>query len=178
MVMLLQLQGKIFTNTACLDAGCLLSEPSGQPGQESELTGQSGQRSEPSGQPGQESEPSDRPGSDEAYGQGSAAMDISRLSMEEIRAFGPGEPNEPGTLYENMVREIAGFSARGVIWYQGETDENKAGIYERLFTALIRCWREEWKRKNAAVERMPFLFVQVAPFGTWMGNGSENYPVL
>lgn len=25
---------------------------------------------------------------------------------------------------------------------------------------------------------MPFLFVQVAPFGTWMGNGSENYPVL
>lgn len=81
--------------------------------------------------------------SDEADGQGSAAMDISRLSMEEIRAFGPGEPNEPGTLYENMVREITGFSARGIIWYQGETDENKAGIYERLFTALIRCWREE-----------------------------------
>lgn len=42
------------------------------------------------GQAGQGAELSVRPESDEADGQGSAAMDISRLSMEEIRAFGPG----------------------------------------------------------------------------------------
>lgn len=99
-------------------------------------------------------------------------------SMEEVMAVGPGDPNEPGALYENMVQEIAGYSVRGVIWYQGETDENKAERYARLFSALIHCWREEWKKKNASAGKMPFLFVQLAPYGTWMGNSNENYPVL
>lgn len=99
-------------------------------------------------------------------------------SMEDLMAVGPGEPNEPGTLYENMVREITGYSVRGVIWYQGETDENKASIYARLFSALIHCWRDEWKKKNASAEKMPFLFVQLAPYGTWMGSSNENYPIL
>lgn len=99
-------------------------------------------------------------------------------SMEEVMAVGPGDPNEPGTLFENMVQEIAGYSVRGVIWYQGETDENKAERYARLFSELIHCWREEWKKKNAAAGKMPFLFVQLAPYGTWMGNSNENYPVL
>ena len=25
---------------------------------------------------------------------------------------------------------------------------------------------------------MPFLFVQIAPYGNWMGNSNENYPIL
>ncbi len=104
--------------------------------------------------------------------------DVSDLSIEEMYAVGPGEPNEPGALYENMVREIAGYSVRGVIWYQGETDENKSGIYGRLFGTLIRCWRDEWKQKNTAAVKLPFLFVQLAPFGIWMMNGGENYPAL
>lgn len=99
-------------------------------------------------------------------------------SMEDLMVVGPGEPNEPGTLYENMVQEIVGYSVRGVIWYQGETDENKAAIYARLFSALIHCWRDEWKKKNAPVGKMPFLFVQLAPYGNWMGSSNENYPML
>ena len=101
-----------------------------------------------------------------------------QMSMEDIMAVGPGEPNEPGTLYENMVKEIVGYSVHGVIWYQGETDENKADIYDRLFSALIGCWRGEWKKKNSSAEKLPFLFVQLAPYGTWMGNSNENYPML
>lgn len=77
-----------------------------------------------------------------------------------------------------MVREIVGYSVRGVIWYQGETDKKKVPIYAKLFSALIACWREEWNNKNAFAGKMPFLFVQIAPYGNWMGNSNENYPIL
>lgn len=77
-----------------------------------------------------------------------------------------------------MLKEIIGYSAQGVIWYQGETDDKKPQMYGKLFSAMIACWRRDWKEKNAAMDRLPFLFVQLAPFGTWRDNSSESYPVL
>ena len=37
---------------------------------------------------------------------------------------------------------------------------------------MIRCWRDLWQ------EELPFLFVQLAPFGQWLACGSENYPTV
>lgn len=127
-------------------------------------------------QAGQDQEAYDK--KDNADPQGNVDKDFPPISMEEALTNGPGEPNEPGALYENMVKEIVGFSIRGVIWYQGETDEKKAEMYAKLFSALIQCWREEWRKKNDTVEKIPFLFVQLAPFGTWMGNDNKNFPIL
>ena len=45
-------------------------------------------------------------------------------------------------------------------------------MYDKLFASLIRCWRDSWK------EQLPFLFVQLAPFGKWMGATGEKYPIL
>lgn len=87
-------------------------------------------------------------------------------------AIGPRNHNSPSCLYRMMVKQIAGFSSRGVIWYQGESDENKADMYDKLFSTMIRCWRDAWK------EELPFLFVQLAPFGSWMGATGEKYPIL
>ncbi len=100
------------------------------------------------------------------------------VSQEEMMMPGPGDEHEPAALYENMLKEIIGFSNRGVLWYQGESDESKADIYDKTFTLMIDFWREQWREKNAYQERMPFLFVQLAPFGTWMGNLPDHYPTL
>ena len=105
-------------------------------------------------------------------------IDPNTLSMEELMLEGPGDKNEPGALFENMVIEIAGYTVRGVIWYQGESDEHHANIYARLFRTMIENWREAWIGKNAAQARLPFLFVQLAPYGVWLVNTSENYPEL
>lgn len=86
--------------------------------------------------------------------------------------MGPRNHNSPGCLYRMMVKQIAGFTCRGVIWYQGESDDYKAEMYDKLFTSMIRCWRDAWQ------EELPFLFVQLAPFGKWMGNTGEKYPTL
>lgn len=106
------------------------------------------------------------------------SIDASSLSRAELMQEGPGDKSEPGSLYNNMVQEILGYSVKGVIWYQGESDEQKAPLYSRLFSAMVRCWQQGWLHRNPAQADLPFLFAQIAPFGVWMGNSSENYPEL
>ena len=101
-----------------------------------------------------------------------------KVAPDKLMMWGPGDQNEPGALYENMISEIAGVSARGVIWYQGESDCFKDYMYGKLFTALIRCWRNTWKALNPAMQRLPFLFVQLAPYGVWAMNPPEDYTLI
>lgn len=86
--------------------------------------------------------------------------------------MGPCNENRPGGLYHSMVSKISGFTCRGVLWYQGESDDAHAELYAKLFAAMIGCWRKDWK------EELPFLFVQLAPFRKWLGIRAMNYPVL
>ncbi len=106
------------------------------------------------------------------------SIDASNQSRAELMQEGPGDKSEPGSLYNNMVQEILGYSVKGVIWYQGESDEQKAPLYSRLFSAMVQCWRQGWLHRNPAQTDLPFLFAQIAPFGVWMSNSSENYPEL
>lgn len=86
--------------------------------------------------------------------------------------MGPRNYNSPGCLYRMMVKQIAGFTCRGVIWYQGESDDHKAEMYDKLFSSMIRCWRDAWQ------DELPFLFVQLAPYGKTMGTSGEKYPTI
>lgn len=86
--------------------------------------------------------------------------------------MGPHSENRPGGLYKTMVSKIKGFSCKGVLWYQGESDDDHASIYGILFKKLIMCWRRDWK------EELPFLFVQIAPFRKWYSVTAQNYPIL
>ena len=90
--------------------------------------------------------------------------------MLYMNVTGPHDKNRPGALYETMLLKIAGFCARGVLWYQGESDEHHAELYGELFTLLIKEWRTLWK------EELPFLFVQLAPFESWLECLGTNYP--
>ena len=85
---------------------------------------------------------------------------------------GPMHPWRPTGLYDTMLRCIAPYTARGVIWYQGESDAPHADIYARVFGAMIHGWRALWG------DDLPFLFVQLAPFGEWMGSTGEAFPEL
>lgn len=93
------------------------------------------------------------------------------LDSPFIKRLGPKHYNRPNGLYHTMVKEIAGYAAQGVIWYQGEADAPKAFLYDKLFTALIECWRETWE------DELPFLFVQLAPFRDFECNG-EGFPYI
>lgn len=84
--------------------------------------------------------------------------------------MGPYSERRPTGLYHSMLCKVAPYGIRGVIWYQGEADDEKAELYHRIFPALIRCWRNLWH------ENFPFLFVQLAPFGQWLACKGTRYP--
>ncbi len=86
--------------------------------------------------------------------------------------IGPLDERRPGGLYEMMIKNIAPFSIRGAIWYQGESDDKYSSAYGTVFGNLIKCWRDLWN------EDFPFLFVQLAPFEKWLHVTEKNFSNL
>ncbi|HVS34452.1 MAG TPA: sialate O-acetylesterase [Gemmataceae bacterium] len=69
-------------------------------------------------------------------------------------------PNQGTVLFNGMINPLLPFAIKGVIWYQGESNAGRAYQYRTLFPTMIQAWREQWKNPD-----MPFLFVQLAPYG-------------
>ncbi len=63
------------------------------------------------------------------------------------------------TLYNGMIHPLAGFTIKGCIWYQGESNYDRPEQYEKLFPAMVQLWRNEWAQGN-----FPFYFAQIAPY--------------
>lgn len=80
----------------------------------------------------------------------------------------PPAPSLPGVLqnpwrasglYNGMIAPLIPYAIRGAIWYQGESNANRAYQYRTLFPAMIQDWRLHWGQGD-----FPFLFVQLANF--------------
>lgn len=89
--------------------------------------------------------------------------DIKWSKVEEIlgKAPWPGprsckNSNRPCGLYECMVNRVLPYTIKGVIWYQGESDDHKPNSYAKLFSNMIENWRTDWKDAE-----LPFVFVQL-----------------
>ncbi|HEY6976095.1 MAG TPA: sialate O-acetylesterase [Chitinophagaceae bacterium] len=76
---------------------------------------------------------------------------------------------KPGGLYNAMIAPLLNYSIKGVIWYQGEANTNKATEYQKLFPALIKDWRQQWKQGD-----FPFLYVQLPNFMETKSQPSES----
>jgi len=85
--------------------------------------------------------------------------------MKANNNFGGGA----GGLFDGMVKALAPYAFRGVIWYQGESNASRAADYRRLLALLIRDWRAAWNQGD-----FPFLIVQLAPFA----NGENKWPEI
>jgi sialate O-acetylesterase len=57
-----------------------------------------------------------------------------------------------------MIDPITKFNIAGVIWYQGESNVGNNDTYYKLFTTMIKSWRDVWKKD------FPFYYVQIAPY--------------
>ena len=69
-------------------------------------------------------------------------------------------PNSyPTLLYNAMIHPLVPFAIKGAIWYQGESNAERAKQYRRVFPDLIKDWRAHWNQGD-----FPFLFVQLANF--------------
>lgn len=67
--------------------------------------------------------------------------------------------NRPAAIYNAMIAPLTDYKIKGVIWYQGESNAERAFQYQKLFPLLINDWREQFKDK-----KLPFFFVQLANY--------------
>ncbi len=79
--------------------------------------------------------------------------------QERERKSSPRSQHYPGGLYNGMINPIAGFAAKGFIWYQGESDRMRHETYGQKLSDLVSKWREAWNNED-----MAFYFAQIAPF--------------
>lgn len=70
------------------------------------------------------------------------------------------DPNRvPTTLFNGMLSPVIGYGIKGCIWYQGESNYERASEYKDLMKKMVSSWRALWKQGD-----FPFYYAQIAPF--------------
>lgn len=64
----------------------------------------------------------------------------------------------PARLWNGMIVPLAPYALAGAIWYQGESNADRAEQYRVLMRTMISCWRALFGGP------LPFYQVQLAPF--------------
>jgi len=77
--------------------------------------------------------------------------------------------NYPCLLFNAMIHPLIPYAIRGVLWYQGEANADRAHQYRIAFPLLINDWRQQWGQGN-----FPFYFVQLASFNAANGNSEQG----
>jgi sialate O-acetylesterase len=72
--------------------------------------------------------------------------------------------NSAFMLYNSMINPLVPYGIAGAIWYQGESNTDRANQYRTSFSLMINDWRSRWKKD------FPFLFVQLASFGGFQNS--------
>lgn len=82
----------------------------------------------------------------------------------------------PTYLWNGRIAPLAGFGARGILWYQGESDTafdgegkfDSSAHFAEQFGALISQWRRAWGEAD-----MPFISVQLASYDQKYGRWAD-----
>ncbi|QDT10324.1 sialate O-acetylesterase [Planctomycetes bacterium K23_9] len=106
-----------------------------------------------------------------------AAYDKKLAKWEEIKKGArPREPrnplvgqHRPANLYNGVLLPVLGYTLRGSIWYQGESNAGRAYQYRELFPLMIQNWRDDWAQSDFS-----FYWVQLADFRSESEQPSES----
>jgi sialate O-acetylesterase len=81
---------------------------------------------------------------------------------------GAGDPWTPTGLFNGMINPLLPYALRGFLWYQGESNAERAAEYHPLFSAMITAWRAHFGQGE-----LPFYWVSLANYGV-AGDGNEK----
>lgn len=96
----------------------------------------------------------------------------------EIKAISDPAPvqeflnRKPACLFQGMVAPCIPYSVKGVVWYQGESNDRQPEQYESLLQSLILDWRNHWNQ-----EKLPFVIVQLPNCGIDIATG-DAWPLI
>jgi sialate O-acetylesterase len=79
------------------------------------------------------------------------------------------KPQGISMLYNAMIKPLAPYAIKGVIWYQGESNAGRAYQYRTLLPVMIDNWRDTFGQGD-----FPFLIVQIAPYEAIVREPSDS----
>ncbi len=85
---------------------------------------------------------------------------VTAVGGSSIESWLNQPPYPTGNNYHQRVEPLVGFGLRGVIWYQGESNESDKRGYQPKLESLITGWRKEWKQGD-----FPVHYVQLPGLG-------------
>ena len=65
----------------------------------------------------------------------------------------------PSAIFNGEIAPLVSFAIRGALWYQGESNDERAIQYGKLLPTMIKDWRQRWGEGDFA-----FLVVQLPNF--------------
>ncbi len=87
------------------------------------------------------------------------ALPAAAAKQPQPPAAAQAPQNQTSWLFNGMIHPLVPFGIKGVIWYQGESNETRAYRYRTLFAMLINDWRAAWQKSP-----LPFYYCQLASF--------------
>ncbi len=108
------------------------------------------------------------------------ASRLSRISLAgaweyQVRAVCGPAPEQtfiswmPTGMFYGMEFPCLPYQVRGVLWYQGESNDSRAQTYSVVLEGLIRDWRKNWRQDKLpfVIMQLPNCGVDVAPGDAW-----------
>ncbi len=77
--------------------------------------------------------------------------------------------HRPANIYNGVLLPTIGYTIRGSIWYQGESNAGRAYEYRDLFPLMIQTWRDKWGQGD-----FPFYWVQLADFRSEVDEPTDS----
>lgn len=89
----------------------------------------------------------------------------SDVNLNQITDPKANEYLKPEIMYNGMLHPLIGYTIKGIIWYQGESNVGRQQTYTDRLSTMVSLWRTLWGEGN-----IPFYLVEIAPF-QYGGNG-------
>lgn len=86
-----------------------------------------------------------------------------------ITPFNDADYMQKMVMYNGMVHPLAGYTIRGFLWNQGESNIGREKDYAARFKAMVRHWRKLWRQPG---DNLPIYTVELPPY--WYGNGDDT----
>ena len=99
--------------------------------------------------------------------------DLSHLDMRQSLSENPNAFLQPAVLYNAMSAPILGYTYKGMLWNQGESNASEPEEYERLMQSFVKDMR-----RRIGLGDIPFYYVQVAPYPNYQGADKEGIAKL
>ena len=80
------------------------------------------------------------------------------VQIKELHETAGLWPNGVATCWNGRVAPIAGYAAKGFLWYQGCSNIGQS-CYDLLQCAMVKLWRDAWGRGE-----LPFIYALLAPY--------------